>query len=60
VQRAKENDIKVMNLFMHSYSLLNFDKDFKHFEPDWNDIEKLDAKDPEIEVITIKQFYEMY
>ena len=66
VQQAKENDIKAMTLFMHSYSLLKFDQDFTLFEPDWNDIEKLDrflnvvANDPEIKVITMKEFYEMY
>ena len=55
-----------MTLFMHSYSLLKFDQDFTLFEPDWNDIEKLDeflnfvANDPEIKVITMKEFYEMY
>ncbi len=51
---------------MHSYSLLKFDQDFTHFEPDWKDIEKLDeflnfvANDPEVKVITMKEFYEMY
>jgi len=66
VKQAKANDIKVMNLFMYSYSLLNFDRDFTYFEPDWNDIEKLDkfldfvSNDPEIKVVTMKEFYEMY
>jgi peptidoglycan/xylan/chitin deacetylase (PgdA/CDA1 family) len=66
VKQAKENNVKVMTLFMHSYSLLKFDQDFTHFEPDGNDIEKLDkflnyvANDPEIRVITMKEFYEMY
>lgn len=66
VKQAKESDAKVMTLFMHSYSLLKFDQDFTHFEPAWNDIEKLDkflnfvANDQEIKVITMKEFYEMY
>jgi len=66
VRQAKEHDIKVMNLFMHSYSLLKFDHTFSHFEPDWNDIEKLDkflnfvANDPDIKVITMKEFYKLY
>ncbi|HIE14980.1 TPA: hypothetical protein EYP70_06880 [Candidatus Bathyarchaeota archaeon] len=66
VQQAKGNNVKVMTLFLHSYSLLKYDRSFTHFEPDWNDIEKLNkflnfvANDPEIKVITMREFYEMY
>ena len=66
VHEAKKHDIRVMNLFMHSYSLLKFDQDFSNAEPDWDDINKLDeflafvSCDPQIKVITIREFYEMY
>lgn len=66
VRQAKEHDIKVMNLFMHSYSFLKFDRNFSHFKPDWDDIEKFDVflrlvtSDPEIQIITMKQFYDLY
>jgi len=66
VQQAKENNIKLMNLFLHSYSFLKFDANFTHFEPDWEDIEKFDkflsfvVSDPEIRVITMREFYRLY
>lgn len=66
VQEAKNHDIRVMNLFMHSYSLVKFDKNFSHLEPDYDDIEKLQSfldyasNDEDIELITIKEFYNRY
>ena len=66
VHEAKTHDIRVMNLFMHSYSLVKFDQNFSNSDPDWDDINKLDeflsfvSCDPQIKVITIREFYEMY
>lgn len=66
IQEAKRHNIKVMNLFMHSYSFLKFKEDFTKFEPDYKDIEKFKAflswikKDKEIRVITMKEFYKLY
>jgi len=66
VHQAKKNDIKVMNLFMHSHSLLMFNQDFTHLDPDWNDVEKLNkfldfvVNDSGTEIITMKQFHKMY
>ena len=66
VEKAKKHDIRVMNLFMHSYSLLKFDQNFSNAEPDWDDINKLNdflsfvSSDPQIKVITMREFYEMY
>jgi len=66
VQEAKQHDIRVMNLFMHSYSLVSFAEDYRSCEPDWRDIEKLEAilelvaGDPEVRVITMKECWRMY
>jgi ribosomal protein S18 len=66
VQEAKKNNVRVMNLFMHSYSFVKFDKNFTRFEPDYKDIEKFEkflrfiSKDEAIRVITLKEFYKMY
>jgi hypothetical protein len=66
LEQAKANNLRVMNLFLHSYSFLKFNSSFNHFKPDHKDVEKFDkflsiaTKDPEIEVITVKQFYDLY
>lgn len=66
VQEAKKHDIRVMNLFLHSYSFIRFNSDFSHFEPDWEDIEKFErflefaTSDPSIKFVTMKELYEMY
>lgn len=43
VHQAKSSGIKIMNLFMHSYSLLEFDADYKSFRPQKSDEIKLNA-----------------
>lgn len=43
VDQARRSGIKVMNLFMHSYSLLEFDADYRSFRPQPGDEAKLDA-----------------
>lgn len=66
VEKAKKHDIRVMNLFMHSYSLLKFDQNFSNAEPDSEAVNKLDeflsfvSTDPQIKIITIREFYKMY
>ena len=66
VQQAKKHDIRMMNLFLHSYSFLKFDSNFTKFEPNWTNMEKFDiflnfvANDPEIKVITMKEFYRLH
>jgi peptidoglycan/xylan/chitin deacetylase (PgdA/CDA1 family) len=41
VDQAQNSGLKVMNLFMHSYSLLEFDQDYRQFKPQPRDEEKL-------------------
>jgi hypothetical protein len=66
VRKAKMNNIKVMNLFMHSYSLMKFNQNFSEFQPDYNNIDKLKtflkfiSDDKSIEVLTMKKFYDIY
>jgi len=66
VKEAKKHDIRVINLFMHSYSLLKFDQNLSNIEPDRADINKLDdflsfvSSDPLVKIITTQDFYKMY
>lgn len=66
LEQAKTNNLRVMTLFLHSYSFLKFDSSLRHFKPEPEDVEKFDkflsvvAKDPEIEFITVKQFHDLY
>ena len=43
VDYAVARGMSVMNLFMHSYSLLSFDLDYRRIEPEPEDARKLDA-----------------
>lgn len=43
VDQAVARGMSVMNLFMHSYSLLSFDLDYRRIEPQPEDADKLDA-----------------
>lgn len=43
VEAARDMGLSVMNLFMHSYSLLEFDADYRRFRPEITDERKLDA-----------------
>jgi peptidoglycan/xylan/chitin deacetylase (PgdA/CDA1 family) len=66
VQEARENNLRVMNLFLHSYSFLSCSPSYTNFKPEPKQLEKLDrflaavAADPGIEVVTVAQFYELY
>ncbi len=66
IKQGKDFGLKIMCLFLHSYSLLNFDVRFINFKPDYNDLEKFIkllkfiSDDKELEVITMDEFYSMY
>lgn len=66
VREAKINNVKVMNLFMHCYSLMKFNQNFSEFQPDYNNINKLKAflkfisDDKSIKELRMKRFYKMY
>lgn len=66
VEEAKKHNIRVMNLFLHSYSFIRFNADFSHFEPDYQDMEKFirfleyATADPAIRFVTMRELYEVY
>ena len=66
VSQAKSNDIRVMNLWMHSYSLLSFDNSFRWFRPDHNRIERLTqfllatVDDPDVVYMSMTDFWLHY
>ncbi len=66
VKMAKKNNIRVMNLFMHSYSAMKFDKKYITFKPNNMIVDKLNAffqflgLDNTIKVVTMREFYDAY
>lgn len=66
VEAAKENDLRVMTLFLHSYSFLDFDSSYENPRPNYEDMEKFKrllamvSKDPGIEIVTVKQLYGLF
>jgi hypothetical protein len=66
VSEAKANDIKIMNLFLHSYSLLKLDPKSGTITDDTKNSRILEqflqtcVQDHSIRFITIQQFQEMY
>jgi hypothetical protein len=66
VEQAKKNNLRVMVLFLHSYSFIKFDSSFNRFEPEPENAEKFDrflstvVEDAEIEIVTVKQFHDLY
>ncbi len=66
VKEAKCNNLKVMNFFMHSYSLIKFDKGFKNFKPSFEEEKKLIDfiqmcnKDDNIKFISVGEFWKIY
>jgi len=66
VRQAKNNNIKFMNLFIHSYSLLKHDGRFRHFKLDikkgqtLSEFLKICTQDLGIHFITIQQFWNKY
>jgi len=65
LEEAKRNDIRVFNLFMHSYSFVRFNSDSTHLEPNHPEMEKFEQflalalSDPEIRVVTMRDLYEL-
>ncbi len=66
VDAAKKHDIKFMNLFMHSYSLLRTDDTFSFFQEDKNAKEKLERflekciSDNNVRFLSLSKFWEKY
>ena len=66
IQQAKSNDLKIMNFFMHSYSLLEHDGHFRHFKLDLKKGQtlcrflKFCTQDIDTQFITIQQFWNEY
>ncbi|MFV3011516.1 polysaccharide deacetylase family protein [Clostridium botulinum] len=62
---AKESNLKVVTLFMHSYSYIKYTRDYQHFNIDYNDLLKfinvmeLIKNDKDIEVLTVKDFIKL-
>ena len=63
---AEESDLRVINFFMHSYSLIRPQKGYSSFERADAQIQKLErflahvSDSPSVEVITMSQFGEIY
>jgi hypothetical protein len=61
---ALEVGLPVMNLFMHSYSLLKMDKYFKKNEPSIKSVRRLEAilrwgkEHPDVEIMSLSKYYE--
>ena len=66
MRQAKANNVKIMNLFMHSYSLLNHDDKFSNFTVNLKNrdtlkkILKICIQDFDIRFTTIQQFWDRY
>jgi peptidoglycan/xylan/chitin deacetylase (PgdA/CDA1 family) len=66
VEEAMRHNLRVIDLFLHSYSFVKFDSSLTNFRPDHDEAEKFDrllsvvTKHPKIEVITVKQFHDLY
>ncbi len=63
LNEAVNNDLSVMNFFMHSYSLLTFDQTFKSIKPDKKKRDCLESfikytLSKNIEVLSMKQYWE--
>jgi hypothetical protein len=66
VEEAKHLDLKIMNLFMHSYSLLDYDNHFSDFSPEPADLQKLDSfleygtQNSDVRFMNMTEFLEQY
>jgi hypothetical protein len=66
VEQAQKNNIKIMNLFMHSYSLLKYNSKSDRFDINESNKQKLMeflqtcTQNKNIYFITIQKFWEMY
>lgn len=66
ISAAKANNINPLTLLMHSFSFLHRNKDRTNFTPNKCDLKKFErllqfiAKDKDLEVVTVKEFYKRY
>jgi hypothetical protein len=66
VDEAKKNNIKVVNFFMHSYSVLKYDEKFKRFDRNEIALQNLNrclstwAQDNQIRFITLQELLKLY
>ena len=65
-EQARTYEFAVMNLFLHSYSFLRFNRQYSHMEMDSTVLERFDrflayiTEDPRISVVTTKQIHDFY
>ena len=63
---GKKGQLPVLNLFLHSYSLIKSDRYFIRFVPDEPTIQRFKeflafcAKDPDIQPISMREFWRLY
>jgi peptidoglycan/xylan/chitin deacetylase (PgdA/CDA1 family) len=66
IRAARDADLKVVTLLMHSFSFLSRSKDRTVFTPNRGDLNKFEgllrfiSQQPDLEVITVKEFYRRY
>lgn len=66
VDQAKRNNIKVVNLFMHSYSFLKYDENFTRFDQNEKALQNLNrllsvwTQDSQIRFITMQELLTLY
>jgi len=66
VNDALKYDIRVLNLFMHSYSFIKFSESFTDFKPDYDDMTKFDrflkviSINPRIKIVTMTDLFNIY
>ena len=66
IHQAKSNSLKLMNLFMHSYSFLKFDPKLRNFSTNFKNKTNLETflkictQDLGVRFITIQQFWNKY
>ena len=66
VEQAKQNNTKVINLFMHSYSIIKPDGTYSQFLPNDSFKKKLNrflelcSQDETLRFITLQEFWDLY
>ncbi len=66
ISAAKNNNVKVITLLMHSFSFLNRNRERSKFAPNREDMEKFERlmkyieNDKDIQIITVKALFEKY
>jgi hypothetical protein len=66
VEAAERLNLKIMNLFMHSYSLLKYDNGFRSISPNPHQLQKLDSflrygsENSDVQFMNMTEFLEQY